>query len=471
MASPELKVRSIERLTPKRSENPQNDAPAQREDCRPAEFADDALALKFTERHGDDLRFTAAWGRWSAWDGSVWKQDETLHVYDLARKVCREESADCREKYLAPRIASAATIAAVERLARADRRHAATIEQWDADPWVLNTPAGIVDLHTGAIRPAKREDYATKITAAAPGGECPGWLDFLSRITNDNRELQEFMQRMCGYALTGVTREHALFFLYGIGGNGKSVFLNTISGLMGDYARPAAIETFIDSKSEHHPTDLAGLQGARLITAVETEDGRRWAESKLKALSGGDRIAARFMRQDFFDYTPQFKLFIAGNHKPGLRTVDEAMRRRFNLLPFTVTVPASEQDRELTEKLRGEWGGILQWAIEGCLAWQAEGLRRPAVVSEATESYLAAEDVLARWIEDRCVKGVNHREATSTLYADWQKWTSTNEEPCGSPKRFSEHLEARGFTKTRTNAARGFQGIGLRREAVTDVTD
>jgi putative DNA primase/helicase len=469
---PEAKVRAIARDIPKRYPNPPKDDPDQHEDNRPAEYADDALALRFTARHGDDLRFTAVRGRWSVWDGCTWRQDETLRVFDLARKVCREESSGCEDKRLAARIGSAVTVAAVERLARADRRHAASNDQWDVDPWMLNTPGGVVDLRCGELRPAKREDYITRVTAVAPGGECPRWLAFLACITNNNRELQDFMQRMCGYALTGVTREHALFFLYGTGANGKSVFLNTISGLMGDYAKTAPIETFIDSKNEHHPTDLAGLQGARLITAVETEDGRRWAESKLKALTGGDRIAARFMRQDFFEFAPVFKLVIAGNHKPGLRTVDEAMRRRFNLLPFTVTVPTSERDPELTEKLRKEWGGILQWMLEGCLAWQSEGLLTPKTVSEATANYLAAEDVLSRWIEDRCFIGMNMWESASVLFADWRQWAEENGEFVGSQKRFSENLAARGgFMPERTKTARGFRGISLKKGAVTDMTD
>jgi putative DNA primase/helicase len=235
---------------------------------------------------------------------------------------------------------------------------------------------------------------------------------------------------------------------------------------MADYAKTAPIETFIDSKNEHHPTDLAGLQGARLITAVETEDGRRWAESKLKALTGGDRIAARFMRQDFFEFAPVFKLVIAGNHKPGLRTVDEAMRRRFNLVPFTVTIPAPERDLELGEKLREERSGILKWAIEGCLAWQSQGLHRPAVVSEATENYLAAEDALARWIEDRCELQAAHWTPGAVLFNDWRQWAGENGEFVGSPKLFSQNLESRGFTPKKTRAARGFLRIGL----VTDVT-
>jgi len=435
-------------------------------EIRPTKYADDALALTFTDRHGNNLRYTAATGRWSIWDGTVWKQDATCYVFDLARRVCRAESRNCQSDHLALRIASGSTVTAVERLARADRRHAATIDQWDAGPWLLNTPAGVVDLRTGAMRPATREDHMTRITAVAPGGECALWLSFLSRITDGDEELQRFIQRMCGYALTGVTREHALFFMYGTGANGKSVLLNTICGVIGDYARTAPIEAFVASTSEHHPTDLAGLQGARLVTAVETEDGRRWAESKLKALTGGDRIAARFMRQDFFEYVPQFKLIIAGNHKPGLRTVDESMRRRFNLLPFTVTIPASERDPELTEKLREEWGGILQWMIEGCLAWQSKGLQVPKAVSEATESYLAAEDVLARWIDDCCDLKKTHWTSATTLFKNWRQWCEQNQEDPESQKRFSGNLESHGFAPKRTRKARGFIGIGL----VTDVT-
>lgn len=431
-----------------------------------AEYADDALALTFTKQHGDDLRFTAEWGLWNLWDGHVWRTDSTLAVFDLARKVCRKESAACKDKRLAPRIASAQTVYAVERLARADRLHAAAVEQWDADPWLLNTPGGVVDLRTSRLREAQREDYCTKICAAAPGGQCQQWLMFLERITGGNRELQSFMQRVAGYALTGETREQALFFLYGTGANGKSVFLNTISGIMGDYATTASVETFIDSKTQSHPTDLAALRGARLVTAIETEEGRRWAESKLKALTGGDRIAARYMRQDFFEFVPQFKLLVAGNHKPGLRTVDEAIRRRFNLIPFTITIPPEERDLELADKLKAEWGGILQWAIDGCLEWQTEGLHAPEAVTAATGEYLAGEDAISRWIDDCCeVKKTLWTPATA-LFDSWQRWCELNQEYTGSQKRLSQNLESHGFVSQRKMTGRGFLGIGL----MTDMT-
>ena len=250
----------------------------------------------------------------------------------------------------------------------------------------------------------------TKVTGIAPNGSCPTpvWAQFLDRTTGGDQELAKFLQRMSGYALTGLTDEHALFFIYGTGANGKSTFLNALTGCAGDYHKTSPIETFTASATERHPTDLAALRGARLVTAVETEEGRRWAESKIKSLTGGDRIAARFMRQDFFEFTPTFKLVIAGNHKPGLRSVDEAIRRRFHLVPFTVTVPPEERDETLAERLRAEWPGILAWAIEGCLDWRRQRLSPPAAVQAATAAYLDAEDALAAWIEDEGQRESEH---------------------------------------------------------------
>jgi putative DNA primase/helicase len=201
------------------------------------------------------------------------------------------------------------------------------------------------------------------------------------------------MQRMFGYALTGDTTAHALFFLFGTGANGKSVTIDTIAGILNDYHRTAAIETFTASTTERHPTDLAGLRGARLVTAVETEEDRRWAESRIKTLTRGDTIAARFMRQDYFEFAPQFKLVIAGNHKPGLRSVDEAIRRRFHLLPFTVTIPHAERNPNLREQLKAEWPGILSWMLEGCLDWQRRGLCPPKAVLDATVSGCRRRDL------------------------------------------------------------------------------
>jgi putative DNA primase/helicase len=439
-------------------------------DESPPQFSEEALALRFSRQYADDMRYVARWGRWLCWNGKRWREDDTLAVFDQARAICRRASTECgdTEKATAMRLTASATVAAVERLARADRRHAATIEQWDVDDWLLNTAGGIVDLHTGEAQPHQREQYVTKLTAAGPDGECPLWLRFLDRITAGNNELQSFLQRMVGYSLTGSTREHALFFLYGTGANGKSVFVTTIAGLLGDYAKTAPTSTFTATNTEQHPTDLAGLRGARFVSATETEDGSRWAESKIKALTGGDTITARFMRCDFFEFKPAFKLLVCGNHKPSLRSVDEAMRRRLHLVPFVVTIPEQERDTSLGQKLKGEYPGILQWAIQGCLAWQREGLNPPDVVRNATAEYLEAEDAVGRWVEDRCITEPRLWTKGSALFSDWQQWCEGSGERPGTRRRFTQALEARGFNQERTPAARGFAGIALRSD--TDMT-
>jgi putative DNA primase/helicase len=355
---------------------------------------------------------------------------------------------------------SAKTVAAVERLARSDQRLAATVDQWDRDPWLLNTPAGTVELKTGSMREHRREDYITKLAEASPGGACPRWRAFMATITDGDAELAAFIQRMLGYTLTGSTQEQCLFFLYGRGANGKSVLLNTVSSIMGDYHTTAPIETFTASATERHPTELAHLRGARLVTAIETEEGRRWAEAKIKSLTGGDKIAARFMRGDFFEFTPAFKLCVAGNHKPSLRTVDEAIRRRFHLVPFAVTIPPAERDPDLPAKLKAEWPGILRWMIEGCLAWQRDGLNPPAAVRDATREYLEAEDNMATWIEECLTRDPNARESRAALFGSWSGWATKAGERIGSQKDFVGKLEDR-FQSYRTKHERGFQGVRL----------
>jgi putative DNA primase/helicase len=440
----------------------------------PPQFSEEALALRFSRQYEGELRYVAGWGRWMCWDETRWREDDTLAVFDQCRSICRRASAECGDAQVraAMKIAAAQTVTAIERLARADRRHAAMVEHWDADPWLLNTPTGTIDLHTGELHCHEREHYLTKITAAGPGGDCPLWHCFLDRITDGQSELQAFLQRVIGYCLTGSVCEHALFFLYGTGANGKSVFLSTIAGLLGDYAKTAPASAFTATSTEQHPTDVAGLRGARFVTAIETEDGRWWAEAKIKGLTGGDRITARFMRQDFFEYLPQFKLLVAGNHKPGLRNVDEAIRRRLHLIPFTVTIGEQERDPNLADKLKVEYPGILQWAVEGCLTWQRDGLNSPDIVRSATSDYLAAEDAIGRWVEDRCLVGDGYWTAGAALFADWQQWSDQNGERPGTQKRFTQGLQARGIQSERSGAAgtRGFVGIALRGDVLTHPT-
>lgn len=435
-------------------------------DARPPAFSDEAIALKVAARESHRLRYVALWGKWMVHDGTCWQADETLFAFDICRRHCREAARDCNKPKIAVALASSKTAAAVERLVKSDRRIAATPTQWDADPWLLSTPAGVVDLKTGQTRPHRLDDYCTRLTGVAPDPDCPTqtWQQFLQRVTGGDAELIGFLKRVAGYAITGATLEHALFFLYGTGANGKSTFFTALTGCVGNYHRTSAIETFTVSSVERHPTDLAGLRGARLVTATETEEGRRCAESKIKALTGGDTIAARFMRQDYFEYRPTFKLIIAGNHKPGLRSVDEAIRRRFHLIPFTETIPLEERDESLSEKLKAEWPGILEWAIEGCLEWQDRGLEPPAAVQWATTAYLEAEDAIAAWIEEECEHAPEAWESTLTLFQSWSRWANKSGEHLGSAKKFSQRLEDRsdaiGLSKGRDgHGRRGFYGL------------
>jgi putative DNA primase/helicase len=423
-------------------------------------FSDDAMARSVA---GDNpnVRYVAAWNTWYHFDGCRWKQDDTLKVFDLARQCLRRHARSCNEPGQKKRLASAGTVAAVVSLWRSDRQVAATVDQWDADPWLLCTPAAVVDLRTGEERAHRPTDYFTKSTAASRGSDCPLWHQFLERITDGDGELQHFLKKVAGYALTGNTSEHALFFLFGTGGNGKGVFLNTLTGLLKDYAAVANVDTFTASHSDRHPTDLAMLRGARLVVAQETEDGKHWAESKIKSLTGGDPITARFMRQDFFTYTPQFKLLVAGNHKPSLRNVDEATRRRMNLLPFTVTIPENERDPRLQEKLRDEWPGILSWAIDGCLLWQKEGLCAPKSVRSATSEYLIEEDALATWIDECCAVQPDVWTSGAELFQQWKHWAERSGESAGARRRFTQNLEARGYRRGRKPGSgdHGFVGI------------
>ena len=265
-------------------------------------------------------------------------------------------------------------------------------------------------------------------------------------MTQGDAGLIRFIQQFLGYCLTGITREHALLFIFGPGGNGKTVLLETMVGILGDYAQTAAMDTFVASRHDRHPTELAALRGARLVAAAETEQGRAWNETKIKQLTGGDSIAARFMRQDFFTFKPEFKPVFIGNHKPRLRDVGTSTRRRFNIVPFMFK-PETE-DKQLTKKLESEHPGILRWLIEGCLDWQEHGLVRPEVVTQATDDYFNEQDIVARWVEEHCdtSKAFFH-DTTTHLFADFCRYAeAANERPC-THMEFKQEMERLGYPR------------------------
>lgn len=437
------------------------------EELRPPGFSDDALALRFADEHADDLRHVSVWGRWYVLDDGRWEADETLLGFDLARRVCREAAVACDQPRLAATLASAKTVAAIERLAKADRRLAATVDQWDADEWTIGAPGSDVDLRTGEYLAHDPGRYITKRCGVAPAekADCPRWLDFLRWATCGDDDLTAYLKRWFGYALTGSTREQAMVFFYGTGGNGKGVLLRMLAHIMGDYASTAPMDTFTESYGDKHSTDLAMLRGARVVMATETEEGRRWAEAKVKQLTGGDPITARFMRQDNFTFTPQFKLLISGNHKPGIRSVDEAIRRRMHLVPFNAKVSnLASRDPDFEARLREEEGpAVLRWAIDGCLEWQRIGLAPPRAVVDATEDYLESEDAVGRFLKERCRMDPNAWTSSAAMWGEWEAWAKREGAFIGHAKLLLRNLEKRGIESKQKgkDRVRAFVGVEI----------
>ena len=439
----------------------------------PPQYSEDALAAKFTDAHLTNLRYTHELGKYhrltrTPEGGLFWERDTVLSTFDKIRDFIREEAMLREEESKQRQLCKASTISAVEQLVRCDQRTAMTVDQWDSHDMLLNTTAGIVDLETGKLLPADPLKFFTKITACGPSFERPElWLSCLNTWTAGDEELQEFLKRVLGYCLTGNTSEQQFMFVSGPGRNGKGVMLNTVSGIMGsdatEYSRIAPPDVFTVPKSgEKHPTALARLVGCRMALATETESNSKWAERQLKALTGGDRIAARYMRQDFFEFVPKFKLVISGNHRPTLSTVDEAIRSRINIVPFDVIIPREERDPQLSSKLRAEWPQILGWMIQGCLEWQRDGLNPPESVRLATDEYLESQDLMGQWIGECCLLGPNKRGKSPDLYKSWIEWCELNNQYKTSQRAFLGSLKERPKIRAIHTASGNFiEGIGL----------
>lgn len=434
-----------------------------------AGLSDDELALLFTARHCDELRYVAAWDRWLIWDGKRWGHDEKKRVFDLARKLCRdvlgsyspEQMTAAQWNGLRKRLGDARTVYNVTKLAGADPRHAVAVAELDADPWRLNTPAGIIDLRTGMIEAHSPAALHTKITAAAPAGGCPVFLKILRDALPED-ELRAYVRRLFGYAMSGSCRDHALSFWWGSGRNGKGTIAHAFRRALGDYALEVGAELFMESHHERHPTEIAVLRGARFVVASEIDTGRRWNEARLKRLTGGDPISARYIGKDLFEFEPTHTLLIIGNTKPGLRSVDEAMRARMQLVEFRVTIEAAKRDTALSEKLAAEYGGILAWALEGCAEWQKIGLAPPADVLMATSAYLDAEDSIEQWMNECCDRSGFIK--LSSAHRSYRDWCEQNASPSLGRNAFADQLCGHGVARNERKDGKleGFVGISLK---------
>lgn len=438
------------------------------------------LTSRFIRQHAHEMRYCPTLQSWMAWDGVRWLKDDRGLVASWAAQVGRASADDARDAAATPADSRGAAKwcnserAVQNMLAYASRYQplVASAEEFDADPWLLNTPDGILNLHTGALGPSDPAKLMTKCTTVGVSHETPTrFLAFIEEATGGDLALRQYLQRLFGYALTGVTNEEMLAFFWGSGGNGKSTLLDAVQRILGNYAVTASMDTFTASAFDRHPTDLAALAGARLVVANETQDGRAWDDAKIKALTGSDPVTARFMRQDFFTYQPQFKLVFAGNHRPELTSPDKAMARRFQLVPFD-KVP-KQVDMQLKDRLRKEYAAILGWMVEGCLAWQQQGLTPPIAVLESTREYMQEWNPVGRWFEERVefcegVIGVQ----TKDLFASYRSWCMAEGVEPGAQNGFARSLKripgVVGNWRHPETRDRGFLGIRLRTGAPDD---
>lgn len=418
-------------------------------------LSDVELARNFSQRYASSFRYCASFARWYVWSGAHWSADTTRAVEDAARRSCALDLgfmllADLTEpqrRALRIRLGSAATIQAVVRLAAADRCHAVTVNCFDADPWSLNTTGGVIDLRTGRLQPHSSEQLNTKITALSLTTECPLFLATLERVLPDP-EVRGYLQRLAGYCLTGVIREHVIVLVQGGGGNGKSVVFNAIAHALGSYAVTLGAETLQEAHHDRHPTEIAVLNGARLALCPEIDGGRRWNIARLKRLSGGDPLTARLIAKDPFEFLPSHKLVVIANASPALSVVDEAVRRRFHKLEFNVTIPQNERDPDLPEKLKAEAGGIIRWMLAGCLDWQDGGLRPPKAVVEATDAFLDREDTIGEWIRE-CCRPMGQSTLTE-LYQSYRAWMERQGLVAVGRNTLGSLLESRGVVRQQT---------------------
>jgi len=419
-------------------------------------------AERLVYQHGADLRYCHPWGKWLVWNDSRWATDNTgevnRRVFDTVRQMLTEAAGieDDKERKILVNWEQKSEGSKVRRemLDTAKSINGIPILPDDLDnhPWVLNVNNGEIDLKNGKLADHKRENLITKIAPVTydPNAKCPIWESFLHKIMNGNTNLIQFLQRAIGYTLTGDTGEQCLFILYGSGANGKSVFLDTVSALFGeDYSQNTPSSTLMVKRNEGIPNDIAALRGSRLITAIEAEEGQRLAESLVKSMTGGDKMTARFLRGEFFSFIPEFKLFLATNHKPQIRGTDGAIWRRINLIPFEVTIPPEERDRNLSAKLRNELPGVLNWAITGCLQWQKQGLGVPSAVKDATSVYRDEMDAIGAFLEDACTVHGDAKVSASDLYREYTVWAEENGERALNKRQLSLRLGERGFTRKR----------------------
>ena len=445
-------------------------------------FTDLGNARRFVARYRDTILYCEGWTRWLLWDKMRWAEDERLEALARAGDLIRSlypiagtiEDEDRKKAFLKHLIKSEShrSLSALLNLAKADRRLARHPDDFDRDPWLYTVSNGTIYLKTGELLAHNPEHLITKLAPVVydPLAQCPEWLEFLDMIMLGRISLIGFLKRAMGSCLTGITSDKAMFILYGPGGdNGKSTLIEVMEMVLGDYARRTPIATFLKQRPGNIPNDIARLRGARFVWAAENDRDVRLAESLIKEMTGGDRMVARFMRGEFFEFVPAFKPWLATNHKPAVRG-DAALWRRLKLVPFDYTIPKERQRRrhEVMAMFRAELPGILNWAIEGCLEWQSGGLGEPEEVLKATREYEAEQDTFAMFLEEKCIYRLKAEVLSLPMYREYKIWAEEHGETAPSHKVFAALMSERGFKKKKTEKGILYSGIGLRSEDQPD---
>lgn len=440
-------------------------------------------AERFAHRFSDRLRYCHDTGKWLVWDGRRWREDNEGSAMRFAALTARGILSEAQTGEHNPdrgplakwaiESESRSRLEAMIALAKSRPELVVRVDALDADPWLLNVKNGTIDLRSGGIRPHDRADLITKLapTTYDPDAECPRFLMFVDRIFARHADLIAFVQRWLGHCLTGDIREPLLPVFHGVGANGKSVLVETMLGIMGDYGGSAPPYLLTESKQHEHPTEIADLRGRRFVPASETEEGSALKMQLVKRLTGDQTLKGRFMRQDYFEFPRTHKHVLVTNNKPRVREDSEAVWRRLRLVPFDVVIPEQERDRDLLRKLRNEWPGILSWLVQGCLDWQREGLREPAAVVAATTVYRQGENAVGRFLDEACV--IETPPGPFTLFVPWaslwreyERWTGDTGEAQMTSRTLGAALDRLGYPtgsdRRGGQKVKGRPGIGLK---------
>ena len=436
-------------------------------------LSDTGNAARLAALCGSDLRYCREDGTFLVFERGRWAAKKPDRVLAMTKKVIADLWGDVAElpdgdlKALVRRHAvkteSRVARKAMIDLVMAEPGIALSLADLDRDPWLLNVKNGTLDLRTGKLRCFDRDDLVTKQSTVSwnPAARCPRFLQFLDEIFLGDQDLIGFIKRVIGYILTGDVSEQVLFFFYGTGRNGKTTLVEIILALLGEFGIQAAPEILSLRKGEPHPTEQADLFGVRLAAAQEVKEGGSWDERAIKALTGGDTVRARRMRQDFFEFSPTHKFIVCANHKPVVKGVDLGIWRRIKMVPLKATIPAEKCDAKLPEKLRAELPGILNWAIEGCQEWQKGGLASPPEVEAATSRYKAENDLVGRFLDDECEMIPSVREDSSRLYRAFLGWCKDSGEDPPSARAFGERLDERGHKQKKTGGVKYRMGVRM----------